>query len=547
VDREERDRLIQEHLEAIRRISAPPAAGATERAWPPDGFYLLWHVVVGAMLGLVGALVSLGANVLGAPLFGQRPLELIRVYLTFPMGQRALEAEQGLVLFVGCALYLATGALYGVGFHLLMSLRFADASRARRLLAATALGLGLWIVNFYLILSWLQPLLLGGNWIVRLVPFWVAALTHLAFAWTIVACETWGRFEPYRGTAMLAASLLVLGGARCGPAATAPAAVAGEAAVAEPAAGAAPTSLYERWRTVPPGEHDAYNQRASLIHRGEAVYRKYCVGCHGERGDGQGPAAERLLTRPRDFTSGIYKFRSTDSGSLPLDSDLYRTISRGLARVGMPAFPLLPEREKVAVIEYLKTLYPRWEEEQDRRTIVPVPRAPADLADPERILRGRVVYVEMECGQCHGIDGQGQGATRTEYVDAWGHPQKPFNFARGALKGGNQPEDIYRTFHTGLQSIMPAYGGDTLALASAESFEAKRAALLAEELERLRTVLDAFPRNAEALNALDEGERLSLAGRNSWDLVAYILSLRTSTTTAEAVLGPAAAEARASR
>jgi hypothetical protein len=198
VKREERDRLVQEHVEAIRKLEATPIDQPPERGWPPDGYYMLWHVLIGMMLGSIGALVSLAANVIGAPLFGERPLQLIRVYLTFPMGERALDAEQGLVIFVGCTLYLITGALYGGLFHLLMSLYFADAPRSKRFLVGSLVGLGLWVVNFYLILSWLQPLLLGGNWIVRLVPFWVAALTHLAFAWTMLAGELWGQFEPYR-------------------------------------------------------------------------------------------------------------------------------------------------------------------------------------------------------------------------------------------------------------------------------------------------------------------------------------------------------------
>jgi hypothetical protein len=199
VKREERDRQVQEHLEAIRRLETTPADDeAAPAAWPPDRFYLIWHVLIGMVLGGIGALVSLAANVVGAPLFGERPLQLIRVYLTFPMGARALEADQGLVLFVGCTLYLVTGALYGVAFHLPMTLYFAGASAARRFVVGSLAGLALWIVNFYFVLSWLQPLLLGGNWIVRLVPFWVAALTHLAFAWTMLVGELWGRFEPHR-------------------------------------------------------------------------------------------------------------------------------------------------------------------------------------------------------------------------------------------------------------------------------------------------------------------------------------------------------------
>ena len=200
MDPTKRRRLVDQHLDAIRELEAMESTPDGAAAWPPDQYYLLWHVVIGMMLGSFGALVSLAANVAGAPLFGQRPLDLIRVYLTFPMGERALAADQGLVLFVGCALYLVTGALYGIGFHLIMSRRFADATAGKRFVVATLIGLGLWIGNFYLILSWLQPLLLGGNWIVRDVPFWVGALTHLAFAWAMLVGESWGRFEPQRGS-----------------------------------------------------------------------------------------------------------------------------------------------------------------------------------------------------------------------------------------------------------------------------------------------------------------------------------------------------------
>jgi len=195
MDNENRQRLIDEHREAIRRLEATPVADE-EAGWPPRNYYLLWHLVVGMTLGGIGALVSLGANMIGAPLFGEHPLRLIRVYLTFPMGESALTAEAGAVLFVGCMLYLATGAIFGIAIHLTLSLFFRDATHGRKFAIATAMGLGLWIFNYYLVLSWLQPMLLGGNWIVRLVPVWVAALTHLCFAWTVVAGEFWGRFEP---------------------------------------------------------------------------------------------------------------------------------------------------------------------------------------------------------------------------------------------------------------------------------------------------------------------------------------------------------------
>lgn len=198
MDTSTRQRLIAEHLEAIRELEAQATAEKEPQSWPPDRFYLLWHIVIGLMLGAFGSLVSLAVNVLGAPLFGRHPLELIRVYLTFPMGAQALQVEEGVVLFVGCMLYLITGALYGILFHLIMTLYFADASKGKRFVVASAIGLGLWVINFYLVMSWLQPMLLDDNWIVRLIPWWVGAGTHLAFAWTMLVGELWGRFEAYR-------------------------------------------------------------------------------------------------------------------------------------------------------------------------------------------------------------------------------------------------------------------------------------------------------------------------------------------------------------
>ncbi len=195
MDTQTRKKLIQEHLDVVRRLETQDSADPNPLGWPPDGYYFLWHLVVGMLLGIVGATTSLIFNIVGSILVGQHPLRLIQVFLTFPMGQRALDSDDGPVLFVGCILFLSTGALYGAAFHLVMSLFFGQATTTKRIVIASLLGLGLWVINFYFVLSWLQPLLLGGSWIIRLVPFWVAALTHLVFAWTVLACDFWGTFD----------------------------------------------------------------------------------------------------------------------------------------------------------------------------------------------------------------------------------------------------------------------------------------------------------------------------------------------------------------
>ena len=73
--------------------------------------------------------------------------------------------------------------------------------------------------------------------------------------------------------------------------------------------------------------------------QGEKLYGKYCSQCHGETGNGVGPATGRVKPAPRDFTSGKYKFRTTPSGLLPTDADLYKVIKDGLPYTSMPGWP----------------------------------------------------------------------------------------------------------------------------------------------------------------------------------------------------------------
>ena len=87
---------------------------------------------------------------------------------------------------------------------------------------------------------------------------------------------------------------------------------------------------------------------------GKAVYEKRCAGCHGEGGKGDGPAAELLLPRPRDFTAGKYKIRTT-AGALASDQDLLRIVTDGMPGTSMPPWRALPEKERTAVVAYIKT------------------------------------------------------------------------------------------------------------------------------------------------------------------------------------------------
>jgi hypothetical protein len=169
--------------------------------WEAQGFYGLYHATAGLMLGIIGAAASLLFNVIGSLMVNQDPMQLIKVYLTFPLGEKALSPDfnNNIALALGCCLYLGTGMLFGVPFQLILARFLPRAGIAGRLVAATVLGLVLWLVNFYGILSWLQPAVTGGKWIIdpKVLPPLVGAATHLVFAWTMAIVFPWGNYQPY--------------------------------------------------------------------------------------------------------------------------------------------------------------------------------------------------------------------------------------------------------------------------------------------------------------------------------------------------------------
>jgi hypothetical protein len=201
---EKRARLAELQAEADRLEAEVDAEvfGEAVASWAKKGYYLTYYATAGFFLGMVAALVSLMFNIIGATVAGKDPLQLIRVYLTFGLGAKALDPtfDNGLALAMGCVLYIATGMLLGIVFHVLLTRYAADAGLLGRLACASAIAVAVWLVNFYGLIAWLQPLLFGGSWIIdnQELPWWVALATHLVFGWTMALLYPWGLFHPYR-------------------------------------------------------------------------------------------------------------------------------------------------------------------------------------------------------------------------------------------------------------------------------------------------------------------------------------------------------------
>lgn len=260
------------------------------------------------------------------------------------------------------------------------------------------------------------------------------------------------------------------------------------------------------------------------LERGEVVYRKACAACHGERGDGMGPASMYLEPRPRDFTSGAFKFRSTPNGELPTDADLVRIVAEGVPGTQMPAWRrVLTQREIADVVAYLKGFS---EDFQDGAPeALPVPEPPE--AGPAAVFEGRMVYMLMECWACHGGKGRGDGKSGKTLDDDWGRKIRPWNLTLHRYKAGNDPKSLYRTFSTGLNGTpMPAYALDGFLIAGDAAVDpAKYAeAYSAADVEQLKEWLAGQPGEA-ALKRMPEAERQALGERRKWALVSYIRSL----------------------
>ena len=182
---------------------------------------------------------------------------------------------------------------------------------------------------------------------------------------------------------------------------------------------------------------------AQDVERGKAVYDSRCVICHGDQGDGKGliGIVHRAQTSgmvvtiyPRDFTAGVYKFRSTPSGDLPTDDDLMRIVTDGISRSGMPSHTDLSESDRRDVVAFIKTFSKRWTEEAPGEPLV-IDAAPAEVGSRESSERGKEVYTMMQCAKCHGDTGKGDGPSSADLEDSWGDKILPFDFTSGPLKG----------------------------------------------------------------------------------------------------------------
>lgn len=211
---------------------------------------------------------------------------------------------------------------------------------------------------------------------------------------------------------------------------------------------------------------------------GKTLYQKQCSACHGVSGQGDGKAAYLLYPKPRDFTRNEFRLVSTNDMTVT-DEDLFKTISRGMPGSAMPSWEHLSERDRWALVYYVRYLAEEkayrdrgeiteemlkkeipWEIVEkvikkpiDPAAVVQVSKEPP--VSPEAIQRGRELFVKG-CAACHGLQGKGDG--QQVMKDNLGLPLKPRDLTAGVFKAASSAEELYYRIAGGIPGTpMPGY------------------------------------------------------------------------------------------
>jgi mono/diheme cytochrome c family protein len=189
---------------------------------------------------------------------------------------------------------------------------------------------------------------------------------------------------------------------------------------------------------------------------GSDLYYRYCWGCHGARGNGDGDNAPYVTPQPRNFVAATFKCRSTPTGTLPTDQDLYNSLGRGFNFTNMPSWIALTDQNRADLVAFIKTFSPRWKTEKAGEPIQ-IPAEPKLTI--ESIKHGQELFQKLECWKCHGQEGRGDGPSASTLTDSNDQPIRPYNFtSSNRSKCGSTNTDLYRIFMTGLDGTpMPSF------------------------------------------------------------------------------------------
>ena len=89
-----------------------------------------------------------------------------------------------------------------------------------------------------------------------------------------------------------------------------------------------------------------------LIAKGKMAYTANCVTCHGDKGNGLGPAGKYMSPKPRNFI--VDKFKNGETAS-----EIFTSISKGIDGTSMVGFVTIPEDDRWGLVYYVQSFKPK--------------------------------------------------------------------------------------------------------------------------------------------------------------------------------------------
>ncbi len=272
----------------------------------------------------------------------------------------------------------------------------------------------------------------------------------------------------------------------------------------------------ETSRAVTGLKDEIKKQRASMT--GKELYQLRCMVCHGETGMGDGPAADYLYPKPRDFSLGLFKFK-TSPGTLPArDEDLFDTIKFGLNHTGMPGWrSLMNDKQISSLIPVIKSfdIAATWSPEEaededfddegrylktDFTVITEIEPVTGQIAYSEESLKQGKKRFNKACKECHGDLGRGNILSGKRLEDDWGFRIWPRNLTQPwSWRVSNITEDDTEAGKAKDETIRKIY-------------------------QRLSIGIPGTPMPSH--RAVEEGNKDPLSLEDRWHVANYVYSLR---------------------
>ncbi len=256
----------------------------------------------------------------------------------------------------------------------------------------------------------------------------------------------------------------------------------------------------------------------------EELYQLRCAVCHGETGAGDGPAADFVYPRPRDFTAGLWKYKTSPGDLAPRDEDLFNTIKVGLEGTSMPGWSRIFSDQQIdGLVQLIKRFdttaiwAPEEAEDEDfddegrylkeMLVITDEESTTGQVAySEESVSRGKEVFDE-NCRKCHGERGRGNLTSGEFLEDDWGYRIWPRDLTKPWT---------WRATET-------SSGTDRAAVD-----EAQREATIRNIYQRVSIGIRGTPMPSH--RAVDEGEEDAITLEDRWHIANYTYSLREDTT-----------------